>query len=131
MFLFLDFYDNFSSLIWIVQNNIQSKDKNNWYLLWPLCLHHVGSFAGLPTLHVAATRIVTHFSDNDKGLKVYRQDTKKSRYCNLLMKQTFFEVKSISLPDMSPFWYYWPCWRNFRRSLSTVHLQGIALDLRM
>ena len=30
-------------------------------------------------LLVFATKVVTHFNDNDKGLKVYRQETKKSK----------------------------------------------------
>ena len=30
-------------------------------------------------LYVVATKAITHFIDNDKGLKVYRQETKKSK----------------------------------------------------
>ena len=30
-------------------------------------------------LYVVATKVITHFNDKDKGLKVYRQDTKKSK----------------------------------------------------
>ena len=30
-------------------------------------------------LYVAATKVNTFFNDNDKGLKVYRQKTKKSK----------------------------------------------------
>ena len=30
-------------------------------------------------LYVLATKAATHFSDNDKGYKAYRQETKKSK----------------------------------------------------
>ena len=30
-------------------------------------------------LYVVATKVITHFNDKYKGLKVYRQDTKKSK----------------------------------------------------
>ena len=30
-------------------------------------------------LHVVAAKVATHFNDNDKGLKVYKQETKKSK----------------------------------------------------
>ena len=41
-------------------------------------------------LYVASTKVITHFNDNDKGLKVYRQETKNA------------EVTSTALPDTSP-----------------------------
>ena len=61
---------------------------------YPRC---VGIFAGLPTLHVSACfcNQDTHFNDNDKGLKIYRQETKKSKQWTLLITQTFFEVTSL------------------------------------
>ena len=30
-------------------------------------------------MYVVATRVISHFNDNDKELKVYRQKTKKSK----------------------------------------------------
>ena len=30
-------------------------------------------------LYVIATKVATHFNDNDKGFKVYKQETKKSK----------------------------------------------------
>ena len=60
--------------------------------LWPLYLRHVRSFADCPLsmfLYVVATKVVTDFNDNDKRLKVYRQETKKSIQWTLPMKTTF------------------------------------------
>ena len=57
-------------------------------------------------LHIVATNVVTHFNDNDKGLKVYRQAAKKSKSRTLLMTPTVPELISTALPDWSSFWCY-------------------------
>ena len=78
LFPFPNFHDNFISLM---ENNIQSKNEYKWSL-WPIYPCQAGNFAGLPTLHISAccsNQFITHFSDNDKGLKVYRQETHKSK----------------------------------------------------
>ena len=62
-------------MIWIVQNNIQSKIKINDLLFGPIYSRHVGSFADCSLfmfLYVVAAKVVIYFSDNEKGLKVYR-----------------------------------------------------------
>ena len=41
-------------------------------------------------LYVVATKVITHFNDNDIGLKVYRQETKKSKLWTLLMTNIFW-----------------------------------------
>ena len=53
LFSFLNFHDNFISLIWIVLNYIHSRNKNIWSPFWPLYPYHVGNYAGLPTLDVS------------------------------------------------------------------------------
>ena len=43
---------------------------------------NVSNITGLPTLHVSVygcKQVITYFNDNDKGLKVYRQKTNKSK----------------------------------------------------
>ena len=57
------------------QNNIQSKNKKKWSPLWLLYPCNVGSFAVCLLsmfLHVVTTKVATHFSDNEKWLKVYK-----------------------------------------------------------
>ena len=44
-------------------------------------------------LHVVATKVVNHVNCNDKGLKVHRQESQKSK------KWAFSEVTSTALPD--------------------------------
>ena len=41
-------------------------------------------------LHVVTTKIMIYFNDNDKGLKVYRQETKKSKKHTLLVTINFW-----------------------------------------
>ena len=41
-------------------------------------------------LHVVTTKVMTYFNDNDKGLKVYRQETKKSKQHTLLVTIIFW-----------------------------------------
>ena len=63
-----------------MQKNIQSKNKNKWSPLWPLYSRHVGSFADCSLSmfqYVVATKVVIHFNDNDKKLKVNRQETNR------------------------------------------------------
>ena len=100
VFPLLDFHDGFIYLIWIVQNNLQSKNKNKWSPLWPICLCHVGSFADCLLslfLYVVVTKVATQFNDNDKIFEVYRQETKKSEQWTLLMTPIFSEMTWTAL----------------------------------
>ena len=53
LFPFYSFYINVNCLIWIVEDSIQSRNKNKWASLWSLDHRHVRSFAGLSAPHVS------------------------------------------------------------------------------
>ena len=92
---FLNFYDNFIHLAWIVQKtNLKIK---KWSPLWLLYVISLQDCLLFMFLYVVTTKILTHFSDT--GLKVYRQETQKSK------QRTFSDVASTALPDFSPIWY--------------------------
>ena len=78
LFPFLDLYHNSVCLVWIVQNNIPSKNLKNSLLYdsFILIMQVVLQYCLLSMfLYVVATKVVTHFSNDGKGLKVYRQET--------------------------------------------------------
>ena len=75
---FLNFHDNFICLIWIALNNIQSRNKNKWSLFWPMWV----ILQNFPLSTFLSVCCFNLFNDNDKGLKVYWQETKKnSEFC--------------------------------------------------
>ena len=56
-------------------------------------------------LYVVTTKVITHFNDNDKGLKCAdRRPINQNR--ELCLWKLYSEVTSTALPDPSPFWYY-------------------------
>ena len=50
-------------------------------------------------LYVVGNKVATHFNNDGKGLKVYRQETQKLKWI------TFSEVKSTAFPDSGPLYY--------------------------
>ena len=41
-------------------------------------------------VNVVATKVITHFNDNGKGLKAYKQETKKSKWWTVLTRNVFW-----------------------------------------
>ena len=53
-------------------------------------------------LYLVATKVATHFNDNDKGFKVYRQETKNIKIVNFAGDTNFFSSDINSFVRLKP-----------------------------
>ena len=105
----LNFHDNFICLMWIVLNNIQSRNKNKWSPFWPLYPYHV---AGLSSLHVSLCMLfqprswpISMIITRDQRWTNRRPRNQNSKLC---WWPLFFEVTSTNcFARHKPIiWYY-------------------------